>query len=87
MSYHAGVLELTDMDPSRFDELDVARCVAKLGGTMRGKEAVFPDCRRLAAAFDVLSERFGARYFSQRLSHPESIMESIGLEGVHAAKP
>ena len=58
-----AVLELCEVDPARFDEIDVARCVAKLGGTMWDRELHFPDATRLAAAFDVLAERFGARYF------------------------
>jgi hypothetical protein len=65
MSACPGVLELIETEPSRFDELDVARCVAKLGGSMSGKRAIFPDTVQLAAAFDVLSDRFGARFFTQ----------------------
>jgi hypothetical protein len=64
LNSNPGVLELVEIEPSRFDELDVAHCVAKLGGSMRGNQAIFPDSSRLAAAFDVLSERFGSRYFS-----------------------
>lgn len=60
-----GILELIDVDPSRFDELDVARLVAQLGGSMFGNQIVFADSSRLSAAIDVLFERFGARYFSR----------------------
>lgn len=66
MSTCSESLELVGTDPSRFDELDVARCIAKLGGTLQGKRAVFRNPSRLAAAVDVLSERFGSRYFVRR---------------------
>lgn len=68
MSVYPGVLELVQTDPSRFDDLDVARCVAKLGGTMRGNHAVFPDSHLLAAAMDVLSDQFGSRFFVRKES-------------------
>ena len=63
MSTYPGTLQLVETDPSRFDELDVARLVAKLGGTMRGRQVAFPDSAQLSAALDVLSERFGSRFF------------------------
>ena len=59
----ASVLDLVDIDPSRFVELDVARCAARLGGSMIGRQIVFPDESRLVAALDVLFDRFGGRYF------------------------
>jgi hypothetical protein len=57
-------LELINMDPSRFDELDVARCVAKLGGSMQGNRIAFPEASQLAAAYDVLTDRFGSGSFT-----------------------
>ncbi|WP_182867516.1 hypothetical protein [Stieleria mannarensis] len=59
-----AVLELVGIDPSRFDELDVARCVARLGGSMIGRQIVFSDASRLDAALDELFARFGAQAFS-----------------------
>jgi hypothetical protein len=57
-------LELVGTDTSRFDELDVARHVSRLGGSMFGRTAHFPDRRSLVAAWDELCDRFGAGYFS-----------------------
>ncbi len=66
MNARTFVLELIELDLSRFDELDVARCVAALGGSMRGRLAIFSDSVQLAAALDVLAERFGTRFFKRR---------------------
>lgn len=77
MSAFPGSIDLIATDLSRFDELDVARCVAKLGGSMRGKHAVFENASRLAAAMDVLSERFGARYFACRMGDHQSSEHSV----------
>ncbi|QDV43729.1 hypothetical protein Enr13x_35870 [Stieleria neptunia] len=59
-----GILELVGIDPSRYDELDVARCVARLGGSMIGRQIVFRDPSRREAAIDVLFQKFGAHAFA-----------------------
>ncbi len=59
------MIELVEVEPSRFDEIDVARCVARMGGSMRGRQIFFPNRTRLAAAFDELAARFGAGYFDR----------------------
>ena len=77
MSAFPGSIELIDTDVSRFDELDVARCVAKLGGSMRGRHAVFTNPSRLVAAMDVLSERYGARYFAPLMGDHQSVEHCV----------
>lgn len=57
-------VQLVDVEPARFDEIDVARCVNSLGGSMHGMVARFPDTSRFQAAYEVLCERFGSRFFT-----------------------
>nr|WP_143547784.1 hypothetical protein [Rhodopirellula sp. SM50] len=59
-----GILELVGIDPSRYDELDVARCVAQLGGSMIGRQIVFSDTSRRDAAIEALFQKFGADAFA-----------------------
>ena len=63
MGKNSHAIQLVSTDASRFDELDVARCVAQLGGTMNGRHIRFKDYRSQMAAIEVLCERFGARFF------------------------
>ncbi|QEF97537.1 hypothetical protein Mal15_15770 [Stieleria maiorica] len=81
-----AVLELVGIDPSRFDELDVARCVARLGGSMIGRQIVFSDTSQLDAALDELFARFGAQAFScgDSVNAPSSLEPEHRLEVSHA---
>ncbi len=56
-------IELVCVNPGRFDEIDVAMYVAKLGGSMNGRTATFP-AERLDDAWRRLSKRFGESYFT-----------------------